>query len=221
MLPNMGITSSHIRCPQFAVHRSAAMCTMATMKSRLTELRNAAGLTQTQLAERAGTTKNQLAKLEGGARRMSDHWAARLAPHLGVQPFEIFMTGVSYTALRQVPLVGTISCGDWQEAIGEARGTVPTTTGGLNAFALTAEGDSMDLLIEPGGYVVVDPDMRELVDGKVFAVMNGGGETTVKRYRSTPPRLEPCSTNPIHKSTAIGSDPFTVIGRVVFRASEI
>ena len=54
--------------------------------NRIKELRLAAGLTQTELAELAGTTKNQLVKLEGGARRLSDHWADRLALHLRVQP---------------------------------------------------------------------------------------------------------------------------------------
>ena len=79
----------------------------------------------------------------------------------------------------------------------------------------------MNLLIEPDGYVVVDPDMRDLIDGKVYAVMNGSAETTVKRYRENPPRLVPCSSNPEHKDIAIGREPFTVIGRVVFRASEL
>jgi repressor LexA len=192
-----------------------------SMATRLSELRRAAGLTQTQLAERVGTTKNQLVKLESGARRMSDHWAARVAPHIGVQPYELFMTGSSHPSLRQVPLVAIISNGDWQQAIAGAARTVPTTTGGPNAFALTSQGDSMNMLIEPDGYVVVDPDLRELIDGKVFVVMNGSGEASVRRYLATPPRLAPCSTNPAHQETLIGSEPFIVIGRVIFRASEV
>jgi repressor LexA len=191
------------------------------MGNRISELRMAKGLTQTHLATLAGTTKSQLAKLEGGTRRLSDHWSQRLAPHLDVQPYELFMAPGVAKALRQVPMVGSISCGNWREAIEEAGGTVPTTEGGPNAFALRADGDSMDLIIDPGGYVVVDPDDRNLVSGRVYAVMNGDGETTAKRYMAEPPRLVPVSTNPIHVEIPIGRYPFTVIGRIVFRASPL
>lgn len=186
------------------------------MKNRVKALRNAMGLTQPALAKLAGTTKNQITKLESGERRLSDHWAARLAPHLGVQPYELFMPFEStFNQLRFVPLVGHISCGDWREAIEFAEGTVPAVAGGLNVFALRAQGDSMDQLIQDEGYVYVDPDDRDLIDGKVYAVMNGGNETTAKRYRANPARLSPCSNNPKYAETIIGSDQFTFIGRIV------
>lgn len=173
------------------------------------------GLTQAQLAKLADTTKNQLVKLEGGSRRLSDHWAERLAPHLGVRPYELFMPAEAHP-LRMVPIVGHIPCGDWQEAIENADGMVPALTpGGPNLFALRALGDSMDALIQDGGYVYVDPDDRDLLDGKVYAVMNGENETTVKRYRATPARLVPCSSNPAHKEITIGDDRFNVVGRIV------
>ena len=63
----------------------------ADMKNRIAELRKAKGLTAEALAGLAGTKKTQLGKLERGERRLSDHWAARLAPHLGVQPYELLM----------------------------------------------------------------------------------------------------------------------------------
>ena len=58
------------------------------------------------------------------------------------------------------------------------------------------------------------PDDFELRDGKFYAVMKDG-ETTFKRFRANPARLEPCSSNPAHGAIAIGREPFTVIGRVV------
>lgn len=188
---------------------------LSDMGNRIKELRVARGLTQPQLAKLAGTTKNQLAKLEGGDRRLSDHWAQRLAPSLEVQPYELFMREGENVPVRFVPLVGHISCGDWKEAINEADGSVPAVAGGVNVFALRAQGDSMDRLISPSGYVYVDPDDRELTDGKVYAVMNGSGETTAKQYRAQPARLVPCSNNPDYCETVIGSDQFTVVGRVV------
>ena len=186
------------------------------MGNRIKELRIAAGLSQPELAALANTTKNQLAKLESGGRRLSDHWAQRLAPHLGVQPFELFMPAEAFShSLRLIPLVGTISCGDWQEAVEHAEGMVPAVDGGSRVFALRAQGDSMDRLIQAEGYVYVDPDDCDLLDGKIYAVLNGSGETTAKQYQANPARLVPCSTNPTHKETILGHDQFTVIGRIV------
>lgn len=185
------------------------------MKNRVKELRLAKNLTQKGLAELARTTKDQLAKLESGARRLSDHWAQRLAPHLGVQPYELFMPEGVNVSLRFVPVVGHIACGDWREAIENAEENVPTMSGGINVFALRAQGDSMNELIRDNGWVYVDPDDTDLIDGKIYAVMNGEHETTAKKYKANPARLVPCSTNPVHKETVIGRDQFTVIGRVV------
>lgn len=186
------------------------------MGNRIKELRKAAGLTQPQLAALAGTTKNQLAKLESGERRLSDYWAQLLAPHLGVQPYELFMPSEAFSnSLRLIPLVGSISCGDWQEAVERAEGMVPAVDGGSKVFALRAQGDSMNELIKEEGYVYVDPDDLDLIDGKIYAVMNGSGETTAKQYRANPARLVPCSDNPTHRETVIGRDQFNVIGRIV------
>ena len=147
----------------------------ADMGNRIKSLRKKMGLTQETLAKLAGTTKNQLVKLENGDRRLSDHWAQRLASHLGVQPYELFMPESANSTLRFVPLVGHIACGDWREAVEAADGSVPAVAGGANVFALRAQGDSMNLLIREDGYVYVDPDDTDLTDGRSYVVMNGDG----------------------------------------------
>lgn len=188
---------------------------LGDMKNRIKELRVAAGLTQPKLARLAGTTKNQLAKLESGDRRLSDHWAQRLAPHLGVNPYELFMPASSIIPLRFVPVVGHIASGRWQEAIENAEGHVPAVSGGNNVFALKARGDSMDMLIEPQGYVYVDPDDRELIDGCIYVVVGGDGEATARTFHASPARLAPCSANPALEEIVVGSGHFSVIGRVI------
>lgn len=212
----MGTMSTAERCPPLRKPHFIILGNTEGMGNRIKELRKAQKLTQKALAELAGTTKNQLVKLENGDRRLSDHWAQRLAPHLGVQPYELFMTpSQGVKSLRFVPLVGHISCGDWKLAVEHADGVVPAVAGGANVFALRAQGDSMDQLIQDDGYVYVDPDDRDLIDGKVYAVMNGSNETTAKRYRANPARLVPCSNNPDHRETVIGDDQFIVVGRIV------
>lgn len=185
------------------------------MTNRIRALRETHGFSRKLLAEMVGTTANQLVKLENGDRRLSDHWADRLAPALGVQPYELLMPDTAPISLRMVPVIGSVSCGNWKEAVQSASRTVPSVFGGPKSFALEPDGDSMNLLIQDGGYIIVDPDQMELRDGKAYVVMNEDGETTAKRYRAKPPRLEPCSTNPEHQTIAIGEFPFRVIGRVV------
>lgn len=77
----------------------------------------------------------------------------------------------------------------------------------------------MNQVVGADATIIVDPDDFELRDGKFYAVMNGDGETTFKRFRADPPRLEPCSTNPDHKPIILGREPFTVVGRIVWQGS--
>ncbi|MCR9256204.1 MAG: LexA family transcriptional regulator [Alphaproteobacteria bacterium] len=60
------------------------------MKNRLKELRNAAGLSTYDLGAKVGATNSQISKLENGKTQLSMQWAERLAPHLGVDPLELF-----------------------------------------------------------------------------------------------------------------------------------
>lgn len=189
---------------------------MATpMANRLRELREAKGLTRKALAELVGTGPTMILKLESGDRRLSDLWASRFAPHLDVQPYEIFMPHSDRPEVRWVPVIGSVSCGNWQEAIEHPQGFVPAVATGARVFGLRPEGDSMDLLISEDGYALVDPDEVDLLDGKVYVIANGERETTAKRYKANPARLVPCSTNPAHKEILVGSEPFMVVGRVI------
>lgn len=215
-LPTMGTLSMGERHPPLRAPTIIILGKKTPMGNRIKERRKALGLTQEQLAKLAGTTKNQLVKLENGDRRFSDHWAERLAPHLNCKPYELFMTpGHDINHLRMVPLVGHISCGNWQEAIEHADGMVPAIARGVNVFALKALGDSMNQLIQDDGYVYVDPDDTDLIDGKIYAIMNGDGETTAKQFKADPARLVPCSNNPEYQEMIIGKARFTVIGRIV------
>lgn len=185
------------------------------MSNRIRELREKLGLSRKSLAEMIGTTANQLVKLENGDRRLSDHWADRLGPALGVQAYELLLPDGLPIEMKMVPLLGSVSCGNWKEAVQMATKRVPTVFGGPKAFALEPDGDSMNKLIPHGGYIIVDPDQVGLDSGKSYVIMNEDGEATAKVYRSNPPRLEPCSTNPEHVSMLVGEQPFRVIGRIV------
>ena len=173
--------------------------------NRVRALRQERGWSLAELAERSGTTASQIMKLEKSMRRLDFDWVERLAQAFGITDRELLSDGAAPPAgVRMVPLVGAIAAGNWREAIAHADGTVAAVNASENAFALRASGNSMDLLVPDGGYVIVEPDLSDLRDGKVYAVMNAEGESTVKRYRNDPARLEPCSTDASHRLTARG-----------------
>lgn len=191
--------------------------------NNIRRLRKDRGISQDELAARIGEniTGATISRLESGRMALTLDWMVQIAPALEVSVHELISDEPS--TVRMVPIIGQISAGTWQDAVSEPLGHVPipSTAAGPKAFALQPLGDSMDKVVGPEGYAIVDPEQRELIVGKVYAFRNEHGETTFKRYVDTPPRLEPCSTNPEHEPILLGSEPLVVIGRVVFSVQPI
>lgn len=123
--------------------------------------------------------------------------------------------------VKVLPVIGLIAAGSWADAVQEPLGFIYSPYGGANAFALRVDGDSMDKVAMPGASIIIDPDERELRDGKAYAVMNELGEATFKTFRNDPARFEPASNNPNHTTIRIGEDGFTVIGRALGSVTEL
>lgn len=185
--------------------------------NRIRELRKARKITQEAIAEGLGgtTTKGTIAKLENSTMALSLDYIVGIAKVLGVSPAEIIAPVES--SARDIPLLGAVAAGNWREAVQDARETVPVPpwVSGNNLFALRIDGDSMDELVPDKGVIIVNPDDLDLVNGRVYVVANGSHETTFKRFSASPPRLEPCSTNPLHQPIEIGREPFLTIGRAI------
>lgn len=148
--------------------------------------------------------------------------AGRLFKHHEMVKIEALLGGTDRTidgaAVRNVPLIGQVAAGAWREAIESPAGWVPVADASApkNTFALTVVGDSMDLEIQDGGIVIVDPDDKSLFPGRLYVVLNDSGETTFKQFEADPARLEPRSTNTAHKAIPLGDGtPFTLVGRVI------
>jgi len=195
--------------------------------NRIRELRQSRGLTLEQLAAlvphpKAGqsTDLSSIGKLERGGINLTKSWMDRVAAGLGVPP-EDLISDRRFDPARRVPLIGKIAAGDWQSAMEDPIELIPCTVGGPNTFALQPEGDSMDRIVPAGGKIFVDPDDREMRDGKYYAMMRPDGDTTFKQFRTNPMRFEPCSTNPKHKPIPVGAEPLTTLGRVVGQQSDL
>lgn len=191
------------------------------MENNIRSLRRQRGWTMAQLAERVEGQPHftTIAKLERNVRGLSGDWIGKIAKALGVAPEEIISTSTKRP--RFVPLLGTIPAGSLREAIQDPLDYVMAPQGGPNVFALYPEGTSMNRLIPAGAYVLIDPDQLDLTEGKIYAVRNEGGEATLKLYRASPPRLEPCSSDQSHQPIYFGHERFDIIGRVVWQGQEM
>lgn len=113
-------------------------------KNRIAELREARGWSQENLAQAANTTNQQIGRLEAGERKLTVDWINRLAPALGVQPYELLITPV------QVHVVGYVGAGSeailygYGQGLAEDDGTVPMPPGGTpQTVAVEVRGDSL------------------------------------------------------------------------------
>lgn len=186
--------------------------------NRIKELRKKRGMSQAELGEALDPpiTDSTVGKLENRRQALSLDYMLQIATALDVTLADI----MGYTARSnaiELPVVGRIAAGNWQEAVAMSGDTqaVPGHLNGKDLFVLRPEGDSMDQVVPEGGYIVVDPHDREPRDRKLYVIMNGNGETTFKRFCANPLQLLPCSSNPNHKPIPVGAEPFVVIGRVV------
>lgn len=172
-------------------------------------------VTQEAMAKLAGLpSQSALSNILKGIRRVTAEEAAIIYEFLGIEREPTF---------RVVPVIGITSAGRWREAIEMPIGhmPVPLHIASDKAFGLEVSGDSMDLLIEDGGWILIDPAKKELSPGSCYLIDNGENEATVKMYQRSPARFEPCSSNPEHKPFLISEADFTVIGKVVWKGAPV
>ena len=181
---------------------------------RIRALRLARGMTQEQLADKLDTTKATVSKIERSTGMPKGIWVVKLARALQVDFGSLAPdSDPQLSRAGQIPVIGLISAGNWREAIQSPEGYISAIDPKPHMFALRVQGDSMDLIAPEGAFVSIDPTRPSLQEGGLYAVQNGDGEATVKRFRSSPDRLEPMSTNPVHQPIMLGAEPITVIGR--------
>jgi repressor LexA len=173
------------------------------------------GISHERFADAIGLThKSAVAKILNGTRRVKVEEAARIYQELG-------LIAVAHRGTRSIPLIGFASAGSWREAVEMPQGRmiVPEQVAGKRAFAVEVQGDSMNQLIDDGGWIVIDPDDKVLVPGKSYLIQTEEYEVTVKRYCAHPAQFEPVSDNPAHKPFLAADQDFAVLGRVVWKGS--
>jgi repressor LexA len=185
---------------------------VATLKALMAER----GETQAEIARLLGISPDKLNKTLKGKRRLQLDEANTLDRYFGLaEPGD--------AKPHYLPIVGLVSAGQWREGFEVVMGYMPSPDPKLSrdSFVVIVEGDSMDLVAQPGEAIIVEPRDRDLVNGGYYIIRNGEGETTFKRYIENPARLEPCSSNPEHEAIYPGQSPFEVIGRVRKKVTDL
>lgn len=174
------------------------------------------GVTQARIAAVIGlTSQSAMSNILKGTRKVTADEAAKIYTYLGIA------FAVAVPTVMTVPIIGITNAGAWREAIAMPIGVmpIPNRVAGPRSFAVEVAGDSMDKLIEDGGFIVVDPDRKELTPGACYLLQNGEHEATVKMYQRDPARFEPCSSNPSHIAFLAADEDFAVLGRVVWKGA--
>jgi SOS-response transcriptional repressor LexA len=190
----------------FIFDREMVRTAMKTQNRKREEFAEAVGLTHV----------SALDKILRGERQIKVEEAGRIYHELKLVPIE-------HSTTKSVPIIGLTAAGTWREAVSMPIGrmVIPSHVAGHRAFAVEVAGDSMDLLIEDGGWIVVDPDDQVLRPGKSYLLQNEEFGVTVKRYQKLPARFEPVSTNPEHKAFEVSALSFVIVGRVVWKGSPV
>lgn len=165
------------------------------------KLREAAGLTQTQLADAAGMEQQALAAIEKRDSKSSS-FLPNLAKALNVSTNELLGVqesgspfGKSYgnvfpapTSSARVPLISFVQAGVWTGIVddfepGAANDYLLTDLElSRSAFALEIKGDSMLPEFRPGDRVIIDPEVSPS-PGDFVVAKNSEDEATFKKYR--------------------------------------
>jgi repressor LexA len=157
--------------------------------TKLKELRKAKGLTLDELAEQIGTSKQTIHRYENGViSNIPPKKIESLATALGTSPSELM--GWEYDtapddapqpmALKKIPMLGDIACGDPIYAV-EDRESFVMLGGTIDAdFCLRAHGDSMTGARIYDGDIVFIKQQSLVNNGEIAAVIIGE-EATLKR----------------------------------------
>ncbi|OLP48878.1 hypothetical protein BJF91_17235 [Allorhizobium taibaishanense] len=164
---------------------------------------------------------NTMISHENGNRAISRKAAAKYADLFGVDAGWILYgeNDATESSDIDVPLLSLVSAGNLRDQSMITADNIirHIKVGELprgDWVALQVEGDSMDRIAPEGAIILVDRADDQLIDGRFYIFALATGEATFKRWRRSPARLQPYSTNPDHMSTPASLDDLYVFGRV-------
>lgn len=204
---------------------------MSVFGDNVARLRGERGWSQRELAERLGVTNGAVAAWESKGTLPNYERVEQISRLFGVQMPALFARcvptrGDGDFSSREVRVYGRIAAGTPLEMEeGDYGFPCPQRLMRLHprAFFLEVDGESMNRVLPNGSLALVDPDMREVVSGMVYAVCVNGYDATVKRVRRlengvelVPDSMDPTFHPVVYDSSVPDTETVTIIGRVVW-----
>lgn len=170
---------------------------------RLSALNMSAGAASLKAGLSRDAIRNIQRAVEAGREGVSTTTLLSLAPVLETSAAWL-LDGSGESSRIRVPLISWVSAGQFaqSEAVMETDDFPTIEIAGLpdgDWSALEVIGDSMDRISPPGSTIVVNRRNKRLTHNACYVASDGEGGATYKRFRQSPARLEPVSTNPIHE----------------------
>lgn len=188
------------------------------LAENLRRLRSDVGMTQVDLAKASGVSQQLISQIERGVnlttKELPDIAAALGVPLTELDPRLADVLGNGEAI--DVPLLSWISAGAMmrEDVSDEALGTIKVSD--LPAgdwIALKVVGDSMDRISPPESTILVNRKDRRLVPNAAYVIADEDGNATYKRFRPSPMRFEPVSTNKDLEPLFPANEPL-IVGRV-------
>jgi SOS-response transcriptional repressor LexA len=167
---------------------------MKTIGSKIRELRERAGLTQTALAKAVGVSKAAVSQWESDETTPTGPNLVKCATILDVTAESLTRTNSANVEtimppFHPIPLIDYVQAGQWAEIAdayqpGDGEEMLSTSGPcGPHTFGLRVKGRSMEPDYLEGDIIIVDPDVRPDPGGFVVAKLDDTEEATFKKYR--------------------------------------
>lgn len=140
---------------------------------RIRHYRNLSGLTLEELGKRVGVGKSTVRKYEVGDIKIDQDRLRRVADALGIDVALLYGEEIQAETV-EVPLYGSIACGNGTVIYEEQEGTITTPTAWVNKglyFYLTAKGDSMTGAKIHEGDLLLIKKQETVENGEIAAVV--------------------------------------------------
>jgi DNA-binding XRE family transcriptional regulator len=177
-----GYDTQAILYPRQALDAARRRVHSAGMVIPLKQARETAGMSQERLAQAVDSGRSTIVKLEKGVLPMTEEWAKRLAPALGLRASDLYKG-------PQVRVIGYVGAGQRVYAYddmlysGETIDQPPMTSGDL--VSVEVKGDSMLPLAEEGWHIVYTAeatvDENEVIGRVCVVQLDDDGSMLVKR----------------------------------------
>ena len=203
---------------------AAADSSRSEVGRRLRDARRDRGLSLKEAAELASAVAGRpihfttIGKIETGKTQSAHRYFEILEEAYGLNKYELALKNLAGAYPRTFPVYFKYVKNRYKPS-DEPQGTISSPAGGPNsmAFIVTDIQISQLAMDMDGGYVVVDPDDRELIAGRHYLIRRPNRDTFV-RFSKQQMAFFPLSptSHQDPESIPLGREPIEVLGRVVF-----